>query len=119
MKKKVYSYNRIDRDVSPAKQREGTYFDAQNIRIVMNDDAFSVTNIEGNSLSVTMPSIENAGTKFVVRGNGTITEVPYVHDDDNNLNSVPNINYGSNTAPLYILTMVQNLKLVLLVYLTW
>ena len=103
MKKKVYSYNRIDRDVSPAKQREGTYFDAQNIRIVMNDDAFSVTNIEGNSLSVTMPSIENAADKFIVRGNGTITQVPYVHDDDNNLNSVPHINYGNNTAPLYII----------------
>ena len=105
MKKKVYSYNRIDRDVSPAKQKEGTYFDAQNIRIVMNDDAFSVTNIEGNSMSVKIPSIENTGTKFIVRDidTGAITEVPYTSNDDNLLSNVPNINFNPNITPLQII----------------
>lgn len=94
MKKKVYSYNRMDKDVSPAKQSEGTYFDAQNVRIIMNGDSFSVTNVEGNSLSLQLPHITKTSDSFVVTNrNGTIIEtVNFVSDGDNNLNNVSDIN---------------------------
>ena len=94
MKKKVYSYNRMDKDVSPAKQSEGTYFDAQNVRIIMNGDSFSVTNVEGNSLSLQLPSITKTSDSFVVtnRAGVIIETVNFIPDSDNNLNQVPDIN---------------------------
>lgn len=90
MKKKVYGFNKLDRDVTPVKQKENTYRDAQNVRVIMSKDgeSFSLSNAEGNQLTIKLPEITNTGSYFEVRDvdTGGVTIVGYSNPD---LSTVP------------------------------